>query len=87
MTTNSKAGWGLPEWTAAVGVSRSYAYELLASGRLPSVKLGARRIITQSPADFLAEIAAAAEPSSGRPVRSPEPGQYPGSCPAEPEAA
>jgi excisionase family DNA binding protein len=49
-----KAGWRPDEWAAATGVSRSYAYELLAAKKLDSVKIGTARIIVTSPAAFLA---------------------------------
>lgn len=48
-----RAGWRVNEWAANVGISRALAYELLAAGRVKSVKLGAARIITTRPSDFL----------------------------------
>ena len=53
---NSKAGWRVPEWARDAGISRSYTYELLQAGRIKSVKVGAARVITTSPADFLAKL-------------------------------
>ncbi|HEY1300820.1 MAG TPA: hypothetical protein VGF07_10010 [Stellaceae bacterium] len=53
-----RAGWRVPEWAASVGISRALAYELLRAGRIRGVKLGAARIITTRPADFLAALAA-----------------------------
>lgn len=58
--TEGKAGWRVNEWAAAAGVSRSTTYELIDERRITSVKLGAARIITTSPAAFLASLAEAA---------------------------
>ena len=52
----TKAGWPIAEWGRDVGVSRSTTYELLGAGRIKSVKLGAKRLITTSPRDFLASL-------------------------------
>lgn len=48
-----KYGWKVTEWSAAVGCSRAYVYELIADGRIRSVKLGASRIIRTHPEEFL----------------------------------
>jgi len=56
---SSKAGWRIAEWHRDAGVSRSKTYELLEDGKIQSVKVGAARIITTSPAEFLASLAAA----------------------------
>ncbi len=61
MRAQDKAGWRVPEWSAAVGVSRSLTYELMTAGKIASVKLGAARIITTTPRAFLASLAG--EPS------------------------
>jgi hypothetical protein len=55
--SQTKAGWRLPEWCADVGCRRSTAYGLLTDGKIKSVKLGNSRIITTSPAEFLATLA------------------------------
>jgi hypothetical protein len=55
-----KAGWRPGEWAHAAGVSRSLTYELLAEGKIDSVKLGSARIITTSPVDFLSSLKGAA---------------------------
>ena len=55
-----KAGWRPGEWANAVGVSRSLTYELLAEGKIDSVKLGAARLITTAPETFLASLKGAA---------------------------
>jgi hypothetical protein len=51
-----KFGWRPAEWSEAAGCSRSYTYQLMAAKRLRTVKIGAMRIITTHPADFLASI-------------------------------
>lgn len=51
-----KCGWRVGEWADDVGVSRSYTYELLAAGKISSVKLGAIRIITTAPRDYLRSL-------------------------------
>jgi hypothetical protein len=48
-----KVGWRVSEWATAVGLCRASVYNLLAAGRLRSVKVGAARIILTPPADFL----------------------------------
>lgn len=53
----TKLGWRVPEWCAAVSISRALVYELIADDRISSVKLGAARIITTSPRDFLHSLA------------------------------
>jgi hypothetical protein len=66
-----KAGWGINEWFLAVGFSRSQTYLLMDDGLIPNVKVGRRRLITISPADFLASYAersAQIEPGSALPL-------------------
>ena len=48
-----KYGWKVNEWAEAAGISRAKTYLLLADGTISSVKLGAARIITTHPRDFL----------------------------------
>jgi hypothetical protein len=50
----TKAGWRISEWTADTGLSRSLTYNLLKSGLIQAVKVGKVRVITTSPAEFLA---------------------------------
>ena len=57
---SQKFGWKVSEWGTAVGCSRSRVYELLAEGKIASVKLGAARIIVTHPEDFLASLQDAA---------------------------
>lgn len=51
-----KVAWGIVEWAFAVGVSRSYVTSLIAKDRIQSVKLGYKRLITTSPADFIKDL-------------------------------
>jgi excisionase family DNA binding protein len=53
----AKAGWRINEWCRAVGVSRSFTYELIAERKIKSVALGKARIITTSPIEFLSILA------------------------------
>lgn len=57
---NERFGWQVNPWCAAVGISRSTAYELIAEGKIASVAVGKRRIITTHPRDFLASLQSAA---------------------------
>ena len=52
-----KVGYTIPEWCHAVGLGRSKLYLLIADGTVQSVTVGRRRIITTTPADFLAALA------------------------------
>jgi hypothetical protein len=55
-TRPTKMGWRVNEWADDVGISRSFAYELLTAGTIASVKAGAARIITTRPAEYLASL-------------------------------
>jgi hypothetical protein len=52
-----KAGYSVPEFCYGAGIGRSKAYELMTAGLIRFVTVGRRRIITDSPADFLARLA------------------------------
>jgi len=52
-----KIGWRPHEWADAVGVCRGTVYNLLADGSISAVKLGAARVITTTPTEFLARLA------------------------------
>ena len=52
----TKAGWRPAEWAADVGVSRASAYLLMQAGTIRSVKSGKCRIITTTPAQYLASL-------------------------------
>lgn len=51
-----QAGWSIPHWSSAIDVSPSYTRELVAAGRIKSVKVGSKRLITTDPAEFLASL-------------------------------
>ena len=53
----NKIGWRINEFCDDAGISRSSAYELIADGRIKSVKYGAARIIVTPPNEFLASLA------------------------------
>ncbi|MCW2246217.1 hypothetical protein M2352_001808 [Azospirillum fermentarium] len=53
----AKAGYSVPEFCYGAGIGRSKAYELMGDGLIRFVTVGRRRIITDSPADFLARLA------------------------------
>jgi hypothetical protein len=55
-TTANAAGWCIPQWCAATSISRASFYLLAQKPKL--VKLGTRTVIIESPADYLARIAA-----------------------------
>ena len=52
-----RAGWSVNDWAAAAGVGRTLTYDLLNGGKLTSVKVGAKRIITTPPKAFLDSLA------------------------------
>jgi hypothetical protein len=52
-----KVGYTVNEWCHAAGLGRSKLYEMIADGAVQSVTVGRRRIITTTPADFLAALA------------------------------
>lgn len=56
MTALKKVGHRINEWFPAVGVSRSKTYQLLNDGVIESVKIGRARVITTTPADYLASL-------------------------------
>ncbi|AWJ87618.1 ethanolamine utilization protein EutA (plasmid) [Azospirillum sp. TSH58] len=53
----TKAGFSVPEFCHGVGIGRSKVYELMTAGAIRFVTIGRRRIITDSPAEFLARVA------------------------------
>jgi hypothetical protein len=52
----TKVGWRIPEWGAAAGLCRATIYNLLAEGKLLSVKSGSARIILTSPREYLESL-------------------------------
>ena len=55
-----KYGWRINDWSAAVGCSRARTYELIAGGRIDTVKLGTARLVLTHPRDFLESLRGAA---------------------------
>lgn len=55
--TVQKAGFSVSEFCFGAGIGRSKAYDLMKEKRISFVTVGRRRIITTSPADFLAGMA------------------------------
>lgn len=52
----TKAGWRVAEWARDTGLSRSYAYDLMKAKTIAFKKAGTARIITTSPAAYLASL-------------------------------
>ena len=55
----NKVGWRVKQWAHETGISQASTWQLLAEGRIKSVKFGAARIIVTSPEAFLASLEAA----------------------------
>ncbi len=55
--TVQKAGFSVSEFCFGAGIGRSKAYDLMKERQIAFVTVGRRRIITTSPADFLAALA------------------------------
>ena len=55
----AQAGFNISDWCAATTVSRASLYKLPSNEKPHSVKLQKRRIILESPGDWLARMAAA----------------------------
>ena len=51
-----KHGYSITEFARAIGVGSNKIYRLLNSGKLPNVKIGARRIIPLQPEEFLLNL-------------------------------
>jgi len=60
-TVADRAGWDAATWCPAADISRALLYKLPATLRPHSVKIGKRRIIRESPAAWLARVAATQE--------------------------
>jgi hypothetical protein len=52
----SRKGWRVRQWALEAGISQASTWELVATGRIRSVKFGAARIITTSPEAFLTSL-------------------------------
>jgi hypothetical protein len=59
--SNTRAGWAIPPWCAEAGYSRATLYNLPPHLQPHSVKIRSRRIITESPSEYLARIRALQE--------------------------
>lgn len=53
---HEQVAWGVRSWAASTDLSPAFVYELLAAGKLDSVKVGGKRLILTSPRDFLASL-------------------------------
>ena len=60
MSDSQKAGWKVGEYAYLVGFGRSKLYTLPAELQPKSVYVGARRVIIEPPAKYLARLARAA---------------------------
>jgi excisionase family DNA binding protein len=51
-----RLAYRVPEFAASIGVSRSKAYEMIASGEVPSIRVGkvGRRVPVQAARDWIA---------------------------------
>lgn len=52
-TGASKAGYSVSEFCRCTSLGRTFVHDLLKSGKLPAVKVGKRRVITEDPRVFL----------------------------------
>lgn len=55
-----RAGFSIPIWCCAVGISRASFYNLPGHQKPKTARVGRRCIVIEPPADFLARIAEAA---------------------------
>jgi hypothetical protein len=60
-TPADRAGWSIPAFCASCDFSRASYYNLPDDLRPRSIKLGKRHIIIESPAEYLARLAAMQE--------------------------
>lgn len=56
---HGRAGYSIPDWCAAVGISRASFYNLPSELQPKSVKLGRRHIVTEKPEAYLERVSAA----------------------------
>jgi excisionase family DNA binding protein len=52
-TSIDRAAWRIADWCAATGLGRTTVFDLISAGRIKSIKIGARRLITTSPNEFI----------------------------------
>lgn len=60
MAETEVVAWGLRDWCRATSLSKAFVYELIAAGKVESVRVGGKRLITTSPREFVARHAAMA---------------------------
>jgi len=51
-----QVAWSLKNWCAALDISQSFAYELIAAGQIKTRKCGGKRLIETPPDAFLASL-------------------------------
>jgi hypothetical protein len=56
VATPEKAGYAIKPWCAAVGISVALFFELPIEMQPSSVRIGRRRLITESPSDYLSRV-------------------------------
>lgn len=56
-----QAGYSIPEWCRAVGISRASYYNLPPGQQPRTAHIGRRHIVIEAPADFLNRIAGTAK--------------------------
>ena len=52
-TGELRLSWPVNDWRNVTGLGRTTIYKLMAEGQIESVKVGAKRLITTHPRDFL----------------------------------
>ncbi|HVO04726.1 MAG TPA: hypothetical protein VMT54_21195 [Candidatus Cybelea sp.] len=55
-TKSERIAWSPKDWGAAIGVSHTTVYQLIADQKVRSVKLGGKRLITTPPVEFIASL-------------------------------
>ena len=63
VATSTRAGWSVRDWCNDAAVSDALFYKLAPDQRPSSVKVGGKRIVTESPAAWLARMGSNAEPA------------------------
>jgi excisionase family DNA binding protein len=56
--------YSVAEAARVLGISRSYCYELVQGGQLPSLRLGRRRLIPRAALERFVEAPAASQPAT-----------------------
>lgn len=63
---SQRAGWGIKPWVQEIGKSRAWYYGLPPALQPFCVKVGASRIITESPRDYLQRVGKQVGPAPNR---------------------